>query len=313
MLPLSLGGNVVTTGVTLGAIYALIAVGLTMVYGMLRILHIAHAAVLVVGAYAGFYTWQAMGSFWVAIPVAMVAAGVANILIYAVLYRWIIEEEPLIPLIASIGLFVALSDAFRIVFGAYQKSFSPTFGFDSPVPGFTPPQFVVVLVTAALFAGVYLLVTRTKVGLAWQVTAQDRETAGAMGIDVRRITALNFLVGGMLAGAAGALVGMYYGNVAPYMGDTWAYKTFIVIVLGGMGSISGTVGAAFLLGLFETTIIAGWGYVIPRDAIAFSLMVLVLMFRPQGLFGGDVSIFDYLRSLRGDSGGEELAADGGAR
>lgn len=313
MLPLSLGANVVTTGVTLGAIYALIAVGLTMVYGMLRILHIAHAAVLVIGAYGGLYTWQATGSFWLAIPAAMVVAGVANVLIYALLYRWIIEEEPLIPLIASIGLFVALSDSFRIVFGAYQKSFSPTFTFPSPIPGFTTPQFVVILVAAVLFAAIYLLVTRTRVGLAWQVTAQDRETAGAMGINVRRITALNFLVGGMLAGAAGALVGMYYGNVAPYMGDTWAYKTFIIIVLGGMGSISGTVGAAFLLGLFETAIIAGWGYVIPRDAIAFSLMVLVLMFRPEGLFGGDVSVVDYLRRLVGDDGTQtETTADGGA-
>ncbi len=297
IVPLSLGVNIISTGVTLGALYALIAVGLTMVYGMLRILHIAHAAILVIGAYVGLYAWQMTGSFWLAIPIAMVAGGVANVIVYAGLYRWIIDEEPLIPLIASIGLFVALSDGFRIVFGAYKKSFSPSITVPSLLPTFTSSQFTVVLITAILFAGVYAVVNYTRIGLAWQVTAQDRETAGAMGIDVRRITALNFLVGGMLAGAAGALVGMYYGNVAPSMGDTWAYKTFIVIVLGGMGSISGTVGAAFLLGLFETAIIAGWGYVIPRDAIAFSLMVLVLMFRPQGLFGGDVNVLDTLRAL----------------
>lgn len=298
--PAAIGWSTFTTGLTLGAMYALIAVGLTMVYGMLRILHIAHAAVLVVGAYSGFYVWSGSGSFWLALPVAMVVAGVVNFAVYALLYRWIMDEEPLIPLIASIGLFVALSDGYRILFGPQSKSFGPDLAAVPSVAGFTPGQVTVLGLTVVLFVAVYALVNYTRVGLAWQVTAQDRETAGVMGINVRRITALNFFVGGALAGAAGALVGMYYGTVSPYMGDVWAYKTFVVIVLGGLGSVPGTVVAAFLLGLFESTVIAGWGYVVPRDAIAFSLMVLVLMFRPQGLFGGDAAtlVDDARRRLR---------------
>lgn len=303
---LGIGPDTVSTGLTLGALYALIAVGLTMVYGMLRILHIAHAAVLVLGAYAGFYTWSATGSFWLGVPLAMVVAGLANVVIYFGLYRWIIDEEPLIPLIASIGLFVALSDGYRLVFGAYEEAFSPEFAFSSPLPGMTTHQFVVISLTVVLFAGVYVLVKHTRTGLAWQVTAQDRETAGSIGINVRKITALNFLVGGMLAGAAGALVGMYHGSVSPHMGNVWAYKTFIVIVLGGMGSIPGTIIAAFVLGLFETSILAEWGYIVPRDAIAFSLMVFALMFKPEGLMGGEgASITRFVRNSLNALRGEE--------
>ena len=286
LLPVALGADTLTTGLTLGALYALIAVGLTMVYGMLRILHIAHAAILVMGAYAGFFVWQTTGSFWLALPAAMVAGAIANGAIYIGVYRWILEEEPLVPLIVSIGLFVALSDSFRLIFGPYSKSFAPAFDLTSPIPAVGTSQLVVLGVTVVLFAAVYLLVSRTKTGLAWQVTSQDREMAGSMGIDVGHINTLNFMVGGALAGAAGALVGMYYGNISPYMGDVWAYKTFIVIVVGGLGSVPGTVLAAFLLGLFETSVISTWGYLVPRDAIAFSLMVLVLMFRPEGIMGG---------------------------
>lgn len=300
-VPLAIGIETLSTGLTLGALYALIAVGLTMVYGMMRILHIAHAAILVVGAYAGFYTWNALGSFWLSLPVAMLVGGTVNMAVYALLYRWIAEEDPLIPLIASIGLFVALSDGYRILFGEYSKSFGPSFEFASPIPIFTTPQFIIVTLTALLFLGVYLLVAYTRVGLAWQVTAQDREAAGAIGINVRRIMALNFFVGGALAGVAGALVGMYYGDVSPYMGDIWAYKTFIIIVLGGMGSIPGTVIAAFLLGLFETSIIAQFGYALPRDAIAFLMMIAVLMFKPEGLLGGEASVRRYVQDLFGQS------------
>lgn len=310
LTPLQIGVNTLTTGLTLGALYALIAVGLTMVYGMMRILHIAHAAILVVGAYAGFYTWSALGSFWLALPVAMLVGGLVNVTVYLALFRWIADEEPLIPLIASIGLFVAMSDGYRILFGAYSKNFAPTFSFESPIPAFTTPQFVVIVLTVVLFAAVYVLVAYTRVGLAWQVTAQDREIAGAIGINVRRIMALNFFVGGALAGAAGALVGMYYGDVSPYMGDTWAYKTFIIIVLGGMGSIPGTVVAAFILGLFETSIIAQWGFALPRDAIAFLLMIAVLMFKPEGLLGGEgSSLRRYLQDLFGESSEPETVEE----
>lgn len=309
-LPAALGVDTLTTGLTLGALYALIAVGLTMVYGMLRILHIAHAAILVLGAYAGFSVWQATGSFWIALPVAMAAGAVANGAIYQALYRWILEEEPLVPLIVSIGLFVALSDAYRLVFGPYSKSFAPDFAFSSPVDAIEVTQLVVLLVAAVLFAAVYLLVSRTRTGLAWQVTSQDREMAGAMGINVGRINTLNFVVGGALAGAAGALVGMYYGNISPYMGDVWAYKTFIVIVVGGLGSVPGTVIAAFLLGLFETSVISTWGYLVPRDAIAFTLMVLVLMFRPEGIMGSGENPFrTLLERVRGET--TESEAEGG--
>jgi branched-chain amino acid transport system permease protein len=285
-IPATIGFETLTTGLTLGALYALIAVGLTMVYGMLRILHIAHAAVLVIGAYSGFFTWSLTGNVWIAIPIAMAVSALLNVVLYQLLYRRIVDEEPLIPLIASIALYIALSDSYRLLFGPFAKNFQADFALPVTLPGFAPAQTVIISLTLVLFAGLLILVNFTNIGIAWQVTAQDRDTAASLGINVNRITAVNFAVGGLLAGVAGVMVGTYYGSVSPSMGNVWAYKTFVIIVLGGMGNVRGTILAAFVLGLSETLIISQWGYIIPRDAIAFSLMVLVLMFKPEGLFSG---------------------------
>lgn len=289
---MAIGLDVLAAALTLGALYALVTAGLTMVYGMLRILHIAHAAVMVMGAYTGFYTFRATDVFWFALPVAMVAGAILNYLIFLVVFRRVLEAEPLIPLILSIGLFVVLSDGYRIAFGPHAHDYTQDFGFTVPVGWMSADQFVVVSLTVVLLLATYALINGTKVGLAWQVTAQDQDTAAAMGVDVNRIYAMNFLVAGALAGAAGTLVGIYNGNVAPYMGGVWSYKMFIIIVVGGLGSLSGTVLAGIVLGVYETVMIATVGYLLPRDALAFSLMILILMFKPEGLLGGESSLID---------------------
>jgi len=296
---LAIGYGTFTTAVTLGAIYVLITVGLNMVYGMLNILHIAHAAVLVLGGYTAYLTWTATESFWFGLGVALVVGGLANVMMYVAVYRWMADEDPLIPLIASIGIFVALSDGYRLIFGPYSKGFSPDFENIPAIAGFSIDQVIVIVTTTVLLYALFLIVTRTRVGLAWQVSAQDREMAGVLGINIRRVTALNFLVGGAMAGAAGALVGMYYGSVSPYMGNVYAYKAFIIIVIGGLGSIPGTLLASLLLGIFESVMIAQFGYLLPRDALAFTLMILMLMFRPKGIYGTtQFSIRELTASLR---------------
>ncbi len=282
--------NILLDTLTQGSIYFLIAVGLTMVYGILKILHIAHAAVYTVGAGVGLAVFRLTGNFWVALAAAMVVSGAVGVLIYRGVYFYMLDQPRIVPLITSVGLFLLMQDLLQkpYLMGPYQHAFPAQDVFPSlTLPwGTVPSAQVMILVFTALTLGVlYGVFTRTRLGLAWQAAAMDRDMAGAVGVNLNRAIALNFLLGSALAGAAGVLVGVFYNSVYATMGDVPSYKAFVVIVLGGMGSVSGTVAASFLLALAETVLLSSVGYVLPRDAIAFLVLILVLMFRPQGLLG----------------------------
>ncbi len=282
--------NILLDTLTQGSIYFLIAVGLTMVYGILKILHIAHAAVYTVGAGVGLAVFRLTGNFWAALAAAMVVSGAVGVLIYRGVYFYMLDQPRIVPLITSVGLFLLMQDLLQkpYLMGPYQHAFPAQDVFPSlTLPwGTVPSAQVMILVFTALTLGVlYGVFTRTRLGLAWQAAAMDRDMAGAVGVNLNRAIALNFLLGSALAGAAGVLVGVFYNSVYATMGDVPSYKAFVVIVLGGMGSVSGTVAASFLLALAETVLLSSVGYVLPRDAIAFLVLILVLMFRPQGLLG----------------------------
>ncbi len=277
--------------VVLGSIYILMAIGLTMIYGVLKILHIAHAAVYTIGAFIGVLAFGWLGNFWLALAVAMVVAGVVGVLIYRGVYFYMLDAPRTVPLIASVGLFILLTDLLQKpwLMGPYQRAF-PAGGaglprIETPLFDLTPKQTLVVAVTVALLALVWLLLTRTRIGLGWQAASMDREMAAAVGINLNRVIAYNFFVGSALAGAAGVLVGVYDNTVYATMGDLPSYKAFVVIVLGGMGSLPGTILAGLLLAVAETFLVASIGFVLPRDAIAFLVLILMLMFRPHGLLG----------------------------
>ncbi len=282
--------NILLDTLTQGSIYFLIAVGLTMVYGILKILHIAHAAVYTIGAGVGLGVYRLTGNFWLALLAAMLVSGAVGVLIYRGVYFYMLDQPRIVPLITSVGLFVLMQDMLQKPFlmGPYQHAFPAQDVFPSlTLPWGTIPsaQVMILTLTALALVGLYLLFTRTRLGLAWQAAAQDRDMAGAVGVNLNRAVALNFLLGSALAGAAGVLVGVFYNSVYATMGDVPSYKAFVVIVLGGMGSVTGTVVASFLLALAETLLLSAVGYVLPRDAIAFLVLILVLMFRPQGLLG----------------------------
>jgi len=277
--------------VVLGSIYILMAIGLTMIYGVLKILHIAHAAVYTIGAFIGVLAFGWLGNFWLALALAMLVAGVVGVLIYRGVYFYMLDAPRTVPLIASVGLFILLTDLLQKpwLMGPYQRAF-PAGGaglprIDTPLFDLTPKQTLVVAVTVALLALVWLLLTRTRIGLGWQAASMDREMAAAVGINLNRVIAYNFFVGSALAGAAGVLVGVYDNTVYATMGDLPSYKAFVVIVLGGMGSLPGTILAGLLLAVAETFLVASIGFVLPRDAIAFLVLILMLMFRPHGLLG----------------------------
>lgn len=278
-----------TVVAVLGSSYALIAVGLTMVYGILRILHIAHAGVYTLGAYVGLFVVNNLtANFWAALVVGMIAAGVVGLIMYRVVYYYILGKSRIIPLIASIGMFTMLGELFRLIAGPFNKSFPARTHFPAlktNLVSITSDQLVILLLTLVFFLVLYLIYNKTKWGLAWRACSQDQDIAGSMGVNVNKAVGLNFLIGSSLAGAAGVLMALYRNSVYPSMGNEVAYKAFVVIVIGGFGSLKGSVVAAFLLAFMETFLSSIEWFQFPRSAIAFLVLVLVLMFKPKGLFG----------------------------
>ena len=271
-----------------GSIYALIALGLTLVYGLLRILHVAHASLFTLGAYMGVLTYNATGSMVLTLLAAMVVSGLSGVAMFRLAYQPILKQPPHVALIASIGLFIAAEECFRIIFGASGLSFA-----NPPLQGqvqfFGGLQFkqaeLAVMVGTVLIIGILgWLQTRTRIGVACQATVSDPQMAESFGIRLNMVRDLNFLIGSALAGFAGVWVALLNNLVEPTMGSVPSYKALAIIVLGGLGSVPGTLMAALVLGLVESFGMVYLGKVLDRNAIAFTFLIVVLMVRPQGLF-----------------------------
>ncbi len=280
-------------GIVQGSLYALIALGPSLTYGLLRILDVANAAGLTLGAYVGLEAYSATGQWWLALIAGAMAGAVLGWLIQRLLYRPILGRGPIVPLIAGIGVFIAAEEAFRLVFGPYNRTFAATL----PLPALqvagtqvTGVETLIILIGVTVFPATWWLLRRTSLGLAWRATSQDRETAQAIGINIGRVIASIFVIGYALAAVGGVLLGVTYNTVYPTMGDIPAYKMLAIIVLGGLGNPLGTILAAMLIGLVETFVVAYFGFVLPRDAIAFIALILILLVRPQGLLPGDVVV-----------------------
>lgn len=278
-------------GVVTGSLYALMALGLALVYGILRILDIANAGAYTLGAYVGLLTYNHVHLWWVGLAVAVAVSAVLGYLMQRLLYRPILDADPIVPLIAGIGVFIVLEELYRLVFGPYILPFRAKLPIGSAHPFgiyVTGVQVLILIVAVVALASVWLLLNRTRVGLAWKACSQDREMATAFGINVGRVTAWNFILGYGLAAVAGVLVGINYEAVSPTMGEMPAYKMLAIIVLGGLGNPVGTIAAALFIGIVETLTAGYLGFLLPRDAIAFIALIVVLLVRPQGLFGRSV-------------------------
>ena len=276
-------------GLLQGSIYALIAVGLTLVYGLLRILHVAHAGLYTLGGYFGVLIFNSTGSLALGGVIAMLGVGVIGVIIYRLCYEPILNQPPYVPLIASIGLFIAMEELYRILFGSYGVTYTnPPLQKMMPLGGLYLRQgeWVTMLASIVLIGGLAWLSRRTRLGLAWRATVTDPQMAESFGIDPIRVRYLNFFIGSILAGAAGMIVGILNNLVEPTMGSVPSYKALAIIVLGGLGSVRGTLVAALALGVVESFGTIYLGAVLNRDAIAFVFLILVLMVRPQGMFRG---------------------------
>lgn len=283
----------VVQGIVQGALYALIALGPSLTYGLLRILDVANAAGLTLGAYIGLEAFSVTGQWWLALLAGALAGALLGWLLQRLLYRPLLGRGPIVPLIAGIGVFIAAEEAFRLVFGPYNRAFPATI----PLPvvdvagmQITGVETLSIAIGVTVFPATWWVLRRTSLGLAWRATSQDQETAQAIGINSGRVIASIFLIGYALAAVAGVLLGMEYNTVYPTMGDIPAYKMLAIIVLGGLGNPIGTIVAAMLLGLLETFVVASFGFVLPRDAIAFIVLILILLVRPRGLLPGDVVV-----------------------
>lgn len=275
-------------GIAVGSVYALISLGLTMVYGILRILHVAHAGVYALGAYTGWFAFRLIGEFWLSLFIGMAGSALAGYLIERFLYSPLLHLPRIAPLIVSIGLFTAMEEAFRIVAGPHTLTYNAKIGIgDFSLGNFklTETQLLILIVTFLILIILWAILSRTRTGLAMRACAMDAETASSFGVNVKAIVAINFLIGSAMAGAAGVLIGVYDNQVWPTMGSIPAYKALAIVVLGGLGNIPGTVLASFVVGMAETFFIGILAIPFPRDAVAFVAMILVLMFRPYGLLG----------------------------
>ncbi len=275
-------------GITIGSLYSLVALGLAMVYGIMRVLDIANAGAYALGAYLGVAAYSHTQNFLLALLAGACGAALTGYLFQRWIYTPIGNKDPIVPLVASIGLFTAMEDLFRLVAGPYTVTFPVQMPFDrirlGPVT-ITNTQAAIMIIAVALFLLLFLVLSRTRIGLAWQAVAQDRETAMAMGINTRSVVAFAFLLGYSFAAIAGILVAIRYNAVFPAMGSVPSYKMLAIVVLGGLGNPAGAIVAALVLGLVETFVAGYVAAVLPTDAIAFMALILLLLVRPQGLLG----------------------------
>lgn len=275
-------------GLAAGSIYALITLGLALVYGILGILHVAHAGIYTVGAYIGYWVYASTGSLLLAIGASMAGCALIGVLVERFIYFPLMKFPPYVPLISSIALFMGMEEFCRLVAGPSVRTFSLSLPFPeihilSTV--ISPTLTGIFVISGAIFIFLWLLTTKTELGLAMRATSQDMSIASSMGINSHMIVDIIFILGSAIAAVAGILVGIYYNEVYPAMGTVPAYKALALIVVGGLGSVQGAVIASLLLGIAETLLIGYANIPLPRDALAFIAMIIVLMWRPQGLFG----------------------------
>jgi branched-chain amino acid transport system permease protein len=276
-------------GLIQGSMYAIIAVGLTLVYGLLRILHVAHAGLFALGAYLGLLITNATGSLALGMLLSSIMVGIAGMLMYRLCYQPILDRPPYVALIASIGMFVAMEEIFRLIFGPYGLTYNnPPLQSQITLMGINVRAAELAMVaTAVILLGILSYLSQnTRTGIAWRATVDDPEIAESFGIDTIKVRYLNFFIGSGLAAVAGIFISLLSNLVEPTMGAVPAYKALAIIVLGGLGNVKGTLLASLLLGVIEAFGTIYIGSILDRDAIAFAFLIVVLMIRPQGLFAG---------------------------
>ena len=272
-------------GLVFGAALGLLALGLTVIFGLLGVMNFAHGELYMLGAYAGIVVIGVTQSFWVALIVAPLAVGVVGAVTEVLTLRPLYRREPLYGLILTFGLALVFREAVRQIWGGDMRRILPPFTGSTPLLGMTYPNYRLFLLAAAsvLLLVIWLFFTRTRAGIIVRAAVQDAEMLDGLGVNVRRVFTLTFAASAALAALAGLLMAPEF-TVYPQMGVEFILLAFIVVILGGMGSLGGSVVAAFVIGIAQS-LFSLWMNP-QRVAIAiFGIMIVVLVVRPRGFFG----------------------------
>jgi branched-chain amino acid transport system permease protein len=282
-------------GVMLGSTYALVAIGYALVFGVLRVLHLAHGEVYMVGAFVGVQAVLLLGvGPFAALIGGLIGAAVLGIVLELVAFRPIRKRQGsfLAPIVSSIGAGLVLQEVMTKIFGSEQIGFPEQFSsrvYDLGFVSVSGAQLFILAVAFGAMAVLHLFVTRTRYGMAMRATAENLQVASVLGINVDNVILVTFAVASALAGIAGVLVGLNYNAISPHMGISMTTKGLAVMLIGGLGSVYGAMAGGLLLGIVEVISVAylASSY---RDAFAFCLMIIVLLWRPRGLFSAGMDV-----------------------
>jgi len=278
-------------GLSLGALYALFALGFTLIFGVLGVVNLSHGAIFMVGAYAAVEAVTRLGlPLWLALPFAFAVSGTFGLLIDVLVLKPLRRRNAphLIPMIATIGIGIALNNVVQGIFGAQNMRFPsgtiPTDTIEVAGIGITAIELAIILLSFVLMAALIFVIRKTQVGRALRAIAESPKAAWLVGINVEGLFMLTSFIAAGLGGIAGVMIGLYSNAIFPLMGQPMLQKGVAVIILGGMGDIRGALLAGLFLGFAEVMSVAYIGSTM-RDAVAFGMLFLILLVRPKGLFG----------------------------
>ena len=278
-------------GLILGSVYALLALGYTMVYGIIKLINFAHGDIYMMGAFMGYFLINSLHlNFFLALILAMVGTAALGVLVEFLAYRPLRNSTRIAALITAIGVSFFLEYVMVYFLGANTRSFPQvieTVRYNFGPISLTNIQLMILVISLILMVLLQVIVQKTKMGKAMRAVSVDSDAAQLMGINVNRTISFTFALGSALAGAAGVLIALYYNSLEPLMGMTPGLKSFVAAVLGGIGIIPGAALGGFVIGLLETFATA-FGMSDFRDAIVYGILILILLVRPAGILGKNV-------------------------
>ena len=277
-------------GLMLGSTYSLVAIGYTLIFGVLGVLHFAHGEVLMAGAFMGLYIilWSGL-PLYISLPLTMIGTGILGLVIEFLAIRPLRKDFHLAPLLSTIGVTIILQNLAVKIFGGYGTKFPDPIATANIKFGpymISSAKLVILAISLSLMGILYLVIARTKLGKAMRAVAESHLTAGFLGVNVERTVLLTFGIASALAGAAGVMVGISFHAISPFIGLTFALKGLVVMLLGGLGNVVGAMIGGLILGMAEVVSIV----LVPpeinlQDVFSFGIMILILIFKPSGLFG----------------------------
>ncbi len=277
-------------GLMLGATYSLVAIGYTLIFGVLGLLHFAHGEVLMAGAFMGLYIilWTDL-PLYITLPLTMIGTGALGIVIDLVAIRPLKKDFHLAPLLSTIGVTIILQNLAVKLFGGYGTRFPDAikdYHFKIGSLFISSINILTLGISISLMIALYFFISKTKIGKAMRAVSESHLTAGLLGVNVDRIVLLTFGIASALAGASGVMIGLAFHAISPFIGLTFALKGLVVMLLGGLGNVLGAMIGGLILGMAEVFAIV----VLPteinlQDIFSFGIMILILIFRPTGLFG----------------------------